>query len=48
MVDIIWERQMFTMLAIDVTAGGKEIGERSTAGSRTPGAFDPPPGDKSR
>ena len=29
MIDILWERQMLTMFAIDVTAGCKEIRDRS-------------------
>lgn len=44
MIDILWEGQMLTMFAIDVTAGCKEITE-STAGSRSAGDLKPPPRD---
>ena len=40
MVDILWERQMLTMFAVDLTAGCKEIRDRDTAGSR---ALNQPP-----
>ena len=39
MIDVLWQDRMLTMLAIDVTAGCKEIEEASDASSRSSGSF---------
>ena len=45
MIDILWENQMLTMFAIDVTVGCQEIRDRGNAGLRSTVALDPPPRD---
>jgi len=45
MIDILWEGQMLTMFAVDMTVGCKEITDRNTAGLRSPGNLKPPPRD---
>ncbi len=41
MIDILWKRQMLTMLAIDVTVGCEEIANPHSAGS----VMEQPPPD---
>jgi hypothetical protein len=48
MIDVLWQDRMLTMLAIDVTAGCKEIEEVSDASSRSSASFGVPPQSHNR
>ncbi len=42
MIDILWDGRMLTMLAIELTAGCKEISDGSAAAGRSSAALDAP------